>query len=150
MKLINFRERAESSPGSQSRPLWRYYTKSQKHKSERGFLCSKNYFYTPTRKAQRSESQVFPEVVGRENSACDRRQRGWGLGKRVKGRRRVREEVLVQISAWCLNPILSSKAVMGEKKRVICPPHKNFQQKWENQSGKDTRLNIAGGRCQSG
>ena len=95
MKLINFRERAESSPGSQSRPLWRYYTKSQKHKSERGFLCSKNYFYTPTRKAQRSESQVFPEVVGRENSACDRRQRGWGLGKRVKGRRRVREEVLV-------------------------------------------------------
>lgn len=62
----------------------------------------------------------------------------------------MREEVLVQISAWCLNPILSSKAVMGEKKRVICPPHKNFQQKWENQSGKDTRLNIAGGRCQSG
>ena len=95
MKLINFRERAESSPGSQSRPLWRYYTKSQKHKSERGFLCSKNYFYTPTRKAQRSECQVFPEVVGRENSACDKEAAGLGTGKKSQGEEKGREEVLV-------------------------------------------------------
>ena len=92
MKLISFWERAESSPGSQSRPLWRYYTKSQKHKSERGFLCSKNYFYTPTRKAQRSECQVFPEAVGRENSACDKEAAG--LGK-SQGEEKGREGVLV-------------------------------------------------------
>ena len=44
-----------------------------------------NYFYTPTRKAQRSECQVSPEVVGRKNSASDKEAVGLGTGRERQG-----------------------------------------------------------------
>lgn len=44
---------------------------------------------------------------------------------------------------WCMDPILSNKAIVWEKKHTLCLPTRNLQLKWENQSGKDTRSNTA-------
>ena len=94
MKSVNFQERAESSPASQQRPLWRYYTKSQKHKSEREFLCSKIIFIHQQEKL-RGLNVKCPQKLLVERTQHVTRSGGAGYWERDKGRRRGREEVPV-------------------------------------------------------